>query len=254
MNSQQSSFHDRGRISKVPGNLVVILLGAWIAGCAPVSPTANEDRALFEKLCNASDRDFINFTAKGKGYAEARSSDSALPCPDASLIPDVFTKMGYQFYECVEGPWAGKDDPTSTTYRFSLEAHGSPLCEMRTDRVTRVNRLLDNWKKTNSGFEDKCIGVNELTLPLSRYIKLGESGRVKLDGTHVVGHQPRWRSIPGYITFSRTQVLDRQTNKVMAESKFYFLLPFGAQYIDMGQEQCDSADTWSITDIIKPEF
>ncbi len=232
----------------------ILLMTTFMSGCAPVSPTAADDRALFDRLCNATDRDFIKFTATGKGYAEARSSDSALPCPDASLIPNVLTEMGYEFYECVQGHWGGEDNTTSTTYRFSLEEKGSPLCEMRDDRVRRVNRLLEYWRKTNSGFEEKCIGVTKLSLPLSRYIKLGESGRVKLDGTHIAGHQANWRSIPGYISFSRTQVLDRQTNEVMAESKFYFLLPFGAQYIDLGQEQCDSADTWSITDVIKPEL
>lgn len=231
----------------------VIATLLFLNACAPVSPTANEDRALFKSLCNATDRDFINFTATGKGYAEARSSDSALACPDVNLFPDVFTEMGYQFYECVQGTWEGEDNLTSTTYRFSLEEKGSTLCEMRNDRVERVNLLLDNWRQSNLGFQNKCIGVREQKLPQSRYIKISESGRVMSDGDHVAGHRPGWRAIPGYIMFSRTRVLDRRTEEIMAESKFYFLFPSGAHYIDIASEQCARTNTWNITDIIKPD-
>lgn len=205
-------------------------------------------------MCNAPDRDFIKRNAMGSGYAEARTSDSALACPMASLVPDVFIEMGYQYYECVVGPWLGESDPGLKTYRFSLENQGNPACEGKDERSIKVNRTLDYWREKHSGFEGKCIGVTELSLPHSPYIKLAESGRVKLDSTHIVGHRPGWRSIPGYITFSRARVIDRQTNEVMAERKFYFLYPLGAQYIDFASKQCETLDTWKISDVIKPKL
>lgn len=239
-------------VSKIVRILGALFFVSFFAGCAPTSPTSNENKALFERLCRAPDRDFIKRKVKSSGYAEARTSDSALACPRASLIPEVFIEMGYQYYECVVGPWTKENSPDSKSYRFTLEKQGSQSCKGKDERSIKANRMLDYWRDKQTNFKDKCISVTEQARPTSRYIQLNDSGRVKLDGTHIAGHQKDWRSIPGYITFSRARVIDRHTNEIIAERKFYFLYPLGAEYVDVASEQCERKSEWRISNVVTP--
>lgn len=224
----------------------------FLSACAPVSPTASQNRRLFEELCHATDRDFIKRKATSKGYAQASQISETIPCPSASLMPEVFTEMGYHYYECVIGPWLDGDNSDITTYRLSLETKGASACQAKNERTEKANKALTHWRQKYGGFETSCISVVEQNGPSSRYIKIDDHGRVLLDGTHEPGKKPSWRTIPGYISFSRARVVDRTTNEIIAERKFYFLLPHSANFIDFGHDQCESRKTWTITDVIIP--
>jgi hypothetical protein len=238
--------------SSITRHLTGVIFLSIVSACAPVSPTASEDRESFERLCNAPDRDFIRRTVTDNGYAKARAHDTSISCTSATIIPIAFTEMGYQYFECVKGPWLDGDNPEITTYRFSLRKQPDPTCKSKNEEIVHANDWLKLWRKKHPGYEDSCIGATQQKLPSSRYIQLGDSGRVHLDGTHVPGDEPGWRSIPGYISFSRKRVLDRRTNEIIAEHKFYSLLPASAQYIDLAKDHCEVTDTWQITDVVKP--
>lgn len=243
--SKQLEYSPSG--SSTSALIGLILLSA----CAPVSPTAEQDQRLFERLCNAPDRDFIRREVIATGFAHARTYDTGLSCPRASFLLEAFTEMGYQYYECVEGPWLDGRNPQITTYRFSLEPKGASSCQGENDRLTKANNVLETWRGEYYGLENICIGLTKQKLPRSRYLLLEEHGRVTPSGEHVPGHVDEWRTIPGYISYSRARVFDQQKNENIAERKFYFYYPASAQYIDLRHDQCKVTGTWRISNVIK---
>jgi hypothetical protein len=210
-----------------------ILLLALTSACAPVSPTASEDRALFESLCNASDRNWLKREVFVQGYAHAQAFEDKNSCLDAR---DTILFEGYSYHECVQGAWNGGENKNITTYKYSLKPEGHISCGDRRFELlgkTRVE-LLDKWLlglQTRKGeFLGQCIGIEQYDVPVSQYVKLIDSGHVSTDGTHIPSRPPNFRETAGYISYVRTRIMDRQSNSFIFENRYYSYYPMSPKY------------------------
>lgn len=121
--------------------LVLILLSA----CAPVSPTAKEDRALFERLCKASDRNFVKFRPSVNGYAEGYEHSRMIGCPITSVPFKHLIAEGYQYYECFQTPWIERTKAPLETLHMRLRATTDDSCQH--PRLANENRLVQREKQ-----------------------------------------------------------------------------------------------------------
>ncbi len=229
----------------------VLLIGA----CAPVSPTAKQDRELFERLCNAADRDVIKRTALVPGYVVADDVSRSLACPGATKLKESLFKDKYQYYECVIGPWQRGRNNAIETFRFELKPKGEPSCTH--PKLTIHENVVASWQEQYNLPGEVCIGVTQYSRPRSRYMELKEHGGVAADGSHNPSHAAGYREIPGYISYSRTRVIDMRADETIAEFKAYAHYPAGAQFMDITKEYCkkrgDSQKQWQISDVLIPK-
>lgn len=246
LEANQLNFSSLVRVLSILG--LFVILGA----CAPISPTAELDQKLLNRLCNASDRHYIKRTVLSPSYARTRVSETSAFCASISELENAILKERYEFYECSDGPWIAGENKLLKVYRFKLKQKGDDSCEE--DSVSVINKVISRIQSGGSEFKNLCVGVELDNQFKSRFVQLSGSGQVNLNGEHIPGHPPNYQSIPGYISYSRTQVVDLHNNETIAERRFYWLYPFAPKNMDLknGKINCKSNQSWVISDVVIP--
>ncbi len=238
------------RRSPLRSAAAILLVTASMSACAPVSPTAKEDRALFERLCKASDRNFVKFRPSVNGYAEGYEHSRMIGCPITSVPFKHLIAEGYQYYECFQTPWIERTKAPLETLHMRLRATTDDSCQH--PRLANENRLVQREKATNPDLKNICVGGKDIPNPESRFVLIHGGGAVDKSGAHLFGLPEGWPNIKGSISYSRDRIVDRKTGEVIAERKAYRYFPSGAKYVDLtGYDKCDEG--WgNIAEIFSP--
>ena len=238
VNLPDADIHS-GYSSTALRRLAVVALAALVGGCAPVSPTASEDRALFEALCNAPDRNFTKFRPKVNGYAEGdESGRGTLLCPLTAAPFNRIVIDGYSYYECFERPWVERGKEPLKAVRVELKKEGDPTCELA--RLAKENKIAERKRARYPQLDKQCFGGEVIANPKSRFVLILGGGVVDKSGGHLLEMPKDWPSVPGSISFSRDRIIDQQTGQIIAERKKYSYYPSGSRYADFtGREKCD---------------
>lgn len=247
-------FRDSFRLSPFDSILLRRVISIFaillpLMACAPVSPTAEEDRALFERLCNAPERIVVNKTVAAEGFFDFSQSGTIGACPGFETLRKVFFEQGYKHYECItdKNP---KPVEESHILRFELKPFGHAAC-IRPE-IRRYESSIESWRQQFDYLGTLCIGVEDLREPASQYARIHDRGRVSPEGKHQPGHPPNYREIPGYIRYSRIRIVDRVSDEILAEKRFYAYYPFGANFLDISIRRCTKGIPWKTDEILKP--
>lgn len=220
-----------------------------LIACAPVSPTAEEDRALFERLCNSPERIVVNKTVAAEGFFDFSQSGTIGACPGFETLRKVFFEQGYKYYECItkKNP---KSEEESNILRFELKHFGHAACNR--PEIKQYESSIESWRKQFGNLGNLCIGVEDLRKPTSQYARIHDRGRVIREGKHQPGHPPNYREIPGYIRYSRIRIIDRVSDEILAEKRFYVYYQLGANFMGISTRRCSKGTPWGIDEILKP--
>ncbi len=247
-NHRSRSHHCR-RSAMTHRYLGVIFLSALVSGCAPVSHTASEDRALFDSLCDTPDRNFAKDPVFVRGYGQAQQFEEKNSCLD---IRDAILFDGYEYHECIQGAWRGGNNNNLEVYRYSLKPDGDTTC-FDNEKI-HLKEWLAGLQQRDGKFLGQCVGVEKYDKPSSRYIKLFDYGRVSRDGKHLPQSPPDPLDYPGYIAYGRTQVIDTKLNEKIFENRFYWYYPMGRKHSGspQGKFTCNGQKDLKASDILRP--
>lgn len=135
-------------------------------------------------------------------------------------------------------------------FHFSWKPEGDESCNQ--PEIKQFENFLRDWKLKFGSTEGKCLGAMKITQATSKYVQVHDAGQVLQDGSLQPGHPPGWRSIPGYIDYSRTRIIDRESGKLLAEKKSYGYFPSSVNYMDLNKSYCEDTDVWQSRDVLKP--
>lgn len=253
------------------GITLSLVFAATLSACfgPPRSLTEEEDLARFKALCETPNRHFIRQTVKAEGFAEGTGeSPRQIKCPDVRFLKLFLVDNKYSYYECFTQPWSEFDQGPLETFRFSLEPEGAQSCahpsssELGTwDRKEYKKLLLPMGT---------CLGVQEYSMPKSRYVFLNDVGRVKPDGIHEPGDKPYWARLVGAILYAQGKIIDSSTDTVLAEKTSYTYFPYGGgrrgrwtKDLGWGRQECSEESSarwsrpskkwaWEVEDVIIP--
>lgn len=230
-------------------SLGVIFLSALISGCAPVSPTASEDRALFESLCGAQDRNFKETQVFVRGYAQAYVFEDKNSCLS---VRRTILFEGFEYHECVQGAWLDGNNKNLRVHRYSLKPDGHTSC--LDDHRGQLKNWLAGLQKREKKFLGKCVSLDEYSKPESRYIELFDYGRVSREGKHLSQSPSDPLDYPGYIAYGRTQVIDTKLNKKIFENRFYWYYPRSRKYSGSpkGKFTCNGQTNLKSSEVLRP--
>ncbi len=146
------------------------------------------------------------------------------------------------------------------TYKFSLKPKGHIGCSDKRYELLRQRKIeiLDNWltglQTRENKFVGLCISIEQYPDPVSRYVKFVDSGHVSANGTHLPNRPPNSSKIPGYISYIRTRLLDRQSNSYIFENRYYWYFPKSPMYSGSrnGTETCSTETEIRTDDVLKP--
>lgn len=228
----------------------IFLVTALTSGCAPVSPTAVEDRALFERLCNAPDRNFVKYRPRVAGYAEGYESGRSHICPISDFPFKRLIVEGYSHYECFTGAWGEREYKPLKALRIELKSKGDQTCEH--PRLSDANKIAEREAIHSPQLQGRCFGGEELEVPSSDFVVTYGGGMVRRSGEHLIGLPENWANIRGSIAYSRLRIIDRRNGEIIAERKAYSYFPSGAGLVDLaGYEKCKEG--WgSISELFSP--
>lgn len=230
---------------RVVSSFGILLL---VIACAPVSPTAEEDRALFERLCDAPDRNFIKRKLVVEGYAEARENRSFDSCPIPGTPMSILVENSFKFYECLETPWTEIRSRRNSIYRVELYSKGSQFCA--NDRIQKENIRASRFVNQFPTLENNCFGIRRTDQLKSSYVLVRGGGIVDEGGTHRIGYPKDWANNLGAISFSRNRILDIRTGEVIAEEKSYTYFPSKPKFSEVsGVIECKVSDS-TILDVL----
>lgn len=219
-----------------------MFLSTFVSGCAPVSPTASEDRAIFERLCDAPDRNFVKRKLVVKGYAEARENRQFTTCPVPGVPMKLLVENSFKFYECQETKWMESDSLSKDIFRVELYSKGSELCDK--DRIAKENIRASRFVSEFPKLKTSCFGITRTDEFKSRYVFVRGGGIVEKDGTHHLGYPKDWPNRLGAISFSRNRIVDMHTGDVIAEERTYIYFPSRPKFSDFtGITQCKVDDS-----------
>lgn len=112
-------------VSALRSIAAILSITASVGGCAPVSPTAEQDRELFMQLCNSPGRVFINTTVRVDGFLEVTQEGTVRACPGVTNLRRIFFENKYTRYECSTGQWnLGSKNKNKDLFPFFMETGG----------------------------------------------------------------------------------------------------------------------------------
>ncbi len=250
---------------------LALVFTATLSACfgPPRSATEDEDQARFKALCETPNRHFIRQTVQADGFAEGTGeSPRQIKCPDVRFLKLFLVKNKYRYYECFQKPWSEHVRAPLETFRFSLETEGARSCEHP------LSSELGTWDRKEYKKvllpTGTCLGVQEYSMPKSRYVFLNDVGRVEPNGTHEPGDKSYWPRPAGAILYAQGKIIEGSTNAILAEKTSYTYLPYGGGYrarwtsdFGWGWQECFAESrarrsnppkkcAWEVEDVILP--
>lgn len=226
----------------------LVILSVIISGCTPISPTASDDKALFNRLCEAAERNFVNEVPVVSGFAEGPENNRAFLCPMTGLPFERLVVDGFEYYECFETPWVEQQGDAPPILRITIKVAGDPTCNH--PQIQKENNFAKRKIEDFPNLENKCFGAEDRNYIQSRLIVLHGGGAVNKKGRHLNSFSEDWHRTPGAISYARDRIVDQMTGTIIAEQKSYRYFPSGSRYVDLtGRLKCD-AEIQNVSDLI----
>jgi len=242
----------------------VILPATWINSCSIVKDFEDEgvvakQRELFSQLCNAKERSIVYRTTEASGYLSASSGVN-----NCLTGWDPIFQYGYHYAECTTARLTSHVLPDAAEiYRFTLKPEGHPDCGTGEKRLVDYSRrtyrgdsqtyketnYISNYKKQHEDkLEGRCLVVNKVREPMSRYMELHEYVYIdegkqyyqddidkKYGGNHSAVRRKK-----GMITAGRTSIIHMDTGQYLSQYNYYSFFPKSMVYVTAHTVQCEN--------------
>jgi len=198
-------------------------------------------------LCNSDDRTVIYRTVSAPGYLTLSSWRSFCSEGWQGLL-----EQGYKYRECATASYSsGEFLDSPTFYRFTIEPIGQPGCENSVTAKTNYKRK-EYSKKYKTLLGERCLSVQIIDKPQSRYGVFHTNGYVEFTGRHNPDLPQNKNNRTGLIHYLETRAFELDTQESLSVSHNYSFDPLGSYFPMYVAHRCDEQKYTDMRKVIAP--